>query len=136
MIDCISEHFFFPVDKLSTGPYPLHHLVFQRFGYRNLTRINYSFIMRLCFTTKLHIFFGRVEIEISPERLNTQIAIIVDFHFSGFTTLGSHQYHTVTGTCTINSLRRSIFQNFNRFNIIRTQRTELCCTGRRTIYNI
>ena len=50
--------------------------------------------------------------------LDTIISIILHFHFLRLPLFGCDNNYTIRSTTTINSCRRSIFQNFYRFNII------------------
>ena len=72
-------------------------------------------------TQALHVGFSLADFRHCRPAVYTKKSIKISSQFSFFSAFGSNDYNTIGTGRTINSRRRSIFQHFNRFNIIRIQ---------------
>ena len=85
-------------------------------------RIHIRALVVLSPTTPCDIVAGTHGRTLINDLLESERSVVTNLHLSLLTTLGCHEYNTVSTTATINSGRRSILQNVDALDIAGVQR--------------
>ena len=120
LITCSSEYLILIVNTIDWFP-DIHIIIISVIQRTDFTLISHKIIRTHHFGHFSHF-------------LKTERSAKIHLNLSFFTTLGSNDNYTISTTCTVNSCRRSIFQDINTLNFRRSNVTD---TGyRKTVYYI